>query len=170
MAPKKATRNQILTTAIEQLSGNPSSSLEVIIGATGVPRATFFRYFKDREELELAVEAHCFERLNHSLQNAKNFEETLRILLLDAPLTRYVFLLRELRYSTSLDPVTAKLEEVLTPLWEAGLIDPNVPMVWVEEVIGSLIYSGWNLARVGKLDHDQVVSLTTRTLFRGLGR
>lgn len=170
MALKATTRDQIVATAINELSSNPACSLEAIILASEVPRATFFRYFKDREDLELFVESICFECLSQGLKPAKNFEETLRILLDHAPLARYVFLRRELNASSDRDPVTAKLEEVMTPLWETGAIDESIPMSWIDEVIGSLIFAGWNLARSGKLSHDELVNLTSRTLLRGLGR
>ena len=74
---KKDTRNQIIQTgtAMIALQGYNATGIDAILKATGVPKGSFYHYFKSKEDFGLAVIDHFSESFEQRLATFLDDEE-----------------------------------------------------------------------------------------------
>jgi TetR/AcrR family transcriptional repressor of lfrA len=156
------TRQAILDAAIEVLARNPAASLGDVAEAADVGRTTLHRYFPERGELLTALRAEATARLDRAAVRARIDEGPGAAAL--ARLCQEYFDLGDVLSLLFLEQVTFEGEEggcdegfdaMVRRGHADGSIDPELPPVWVQNLLWSQLYAGWNyLAEHGASRHD----------------
>jgi AcrR family transcriptional regulator len=173
------TRRAILDAAVETLTRQPGASLGDIATAANVGRTTVHRYFPERADLIDAVSADALEKAAHATVRARLDEGPapaalarlcqeffefgdVFMLLFTMPdlLTR-----EEWQEETESDRMLLRLIE---RGHQEGTIDPDLPAVWVQQLLWSVLYTAWEQTRDYKMPKHDALSLCLRTLAKAI--
>ncbi|MFC4066486.1 TetR/AcrR family transcriptional regulator [Actinoplanes subglobosus] len=159
------TRQAILDAAIEVLARNPAASLGDVAEAADVGRTTLHRYFPERGDLLSALRDEATARLDRAGARARMDEGTGATALVR--LCQEYFdlgdvlslLFREQVAFEDADPAEGGCDDGFDAMVRRGhadgTIDPELPPVWVQNLVWSQLYAGWNyLAECGASRHD----------------
>ncbi len=157
------TRQAILDAAVEVLSRNPGAPLGEVAAAADVGRTTLHRYFPERSDLIAGLKEEVSRRFREVRERARSDDGTgageIRRLCQE-----YFELgdVLSLIFREQID-----LEGDDEPDWDDGFeavvdrghrdgsIDPELPAVWVQNLMWSQLYAGWNyVAEVGVTRHE----------------
>jgi AcrR family transcriptional regulator len=173
------TRRAILDAAVETLTRQPGASLGDIAAAANVGRTTVHRYFPERADLIDAISADALEKAAHATVRARLDEGAAPAAL--ARLCQEFFEFRDvfLLLFTMPDLLTreewqeeTESDRMLLRLVERGhregTIDPDLPAVWVQQLLWSLLYTAWEQTRDYKMPRHEALSLCLRTLAKAI--
>ncbi|MBB5923501.1 AcrR family transcriptional regulator [Actinoalloteichus hoggarensis] len=181
------TYRAILAAAASVLARNRTATLPEIAEAAGVSRTTLRRYFPDRDGLISAAVEDSVEAIEQSVADAEIEQgspvEAMRRLVaaMVSVGDRLMFLFGDPRIleghgpggvetrsgepaAASDDPVIALIERGQAE----GVFDPEVGADWIQKVLWSLVYTGYEEADQGRLPRHGVVSIVIRTLENGI--
>jgi len=173
---KSQTREAILTSACACLAENLGTKLEDLIRASGVSRATYLRYFQNREALVNAALEFAQARLSAieapstDLSVSAQLNTAVKRLIAEGDVLRFYYLHQAAHGIQFEDPTDHWFGPILDRLERDGLIDSNLPEAWTRNVIEGLIYSAWQCRSRDEFTLQQSADLVTRTLLRGLAR
>lgn len=173
------TRRAILDAAIETLTRMPNASMGDIATAANVGRTTVHRYFPERSDLIDAISADALEQVGHA---------TIRARLDDGPAaTALARLCQEYFELGDVMMLLFTMPDLLTrPEWQEeteddrvllklverghrdGTIDPGLPAEWVQQVLWSLQYTGWEMVRSHGRPKHEALTLCLRTLEKAI--
>jgi AcrR family transcriptional regulator len=173
------TRRAILDAAIETLTQHPNASLGDIATAADVGRTTVHRYFPERSDLIRAIGADALEKVSIATRNARLDEGDAPAALARLCQEYYEFgdvflllftmpdLLTEQEWQDESDDDRALLGLVERGKRE-GTIDQELPAAWVQQLVWSVLYSAWEVARGATMSRHQALSLCLRTLAKAI--
>ncbi len=177
---QQRSKEKMLDLAMYILAKNPKASLNEIAEASGVGRATLFRYFKSRKQLlhELVVAAdNKLEKattpiIEKNLPARDTLEEFIHVLV---PLgASFHFLNSELMNVEDSDMANlyknqlVRLKELSSRLKSEGEISPEVPLAWIAAVLDNLIYTAWITVSEGDIAPNDAPGLVLRSFLTGL--
>lgn len=162
---RNRTRNAILKAGARVLSQNQAAALGEIADAAGVARSTLHRYFPERTDLIEALRRYADEELGAATTRAQLDEGPAADALVrlcheffdlwDTIIWAYHDSTRDCEGTSAIDD---QLDPSVTALIERGhregSIDPAVPNAWLQQVMWSLLYSGWEYIRLGASRHE----------------
>lgn len=173
------TRQAILDAAVTLLSKDPGASLGEIAVAAGVGRTTVHRYFPERADLMRAIGTDALERIAVATSRARLTEGT-ALEALERLCQEFfelgdvlMLLFSDVTLMTSPEweeetPSDQALLELVARGHREGLIDPEFPGPWVQQLLWSFLYSAWDLVRsYGASKHD-ALRLCLRSLRKSL--
>ncbi|HEX2130850.1 MAG TPA: TetR/AcrR family transcriptional regulator [Actinophytocola sp.] len=173
------TRRAILDAAVGALVGNASATLADIAAAANVGRTTVHRYFPERSDLIDAVSAHLLERIEAATERAKldagTAPEALSRLCQEffefGDLFTLCFTVPELMAGPAWEEETDG-DRALLRLVERGhhegTIDREMEPRWVQQLLWSLLFSGWSHVRDNGVPKHHALSLCLRSLAKAL--
>ncbi len=173
---KSRTREAILTSACSCLAENLTTKLEDLIRASGVSRATYLRYFQNREAVVQAALEFARDRLSSiqapstELNSVEQLTLGIKSLIAEGDVLRFYFLHQTANGLAFADPTEEWFGPILDQLAKEQLIDASLPEGWVRTVIEGLIYSAWQCRSRDEFTLQQSADLVTRTMLRGLAR
>jgi TetR/AcrR family transcriptional repressor of lfrA len=156
------TRQAILDAAIEVLARNPAASLGDVADAADVGRTTLHRYFPERGDLLTALRAEAVARLDRAGSRAR-IDEGPGASALSRLCQEYFdlgdvlsLLFREqVAFEDDAGGCDEGFEAMVRRGHTDGTIDPELPAVWVQNLLWSQLYAGWNyLAEQGASRHE----------------
>jgi AcrR family transcriptional regulator len=151
------------------LSANPGATLLELVEASQVPRATFYRWFKDRDALEVEIDTWGMGRLDWLLSQAQpDLTDVLRVLIEAGPIVRAIYLRRERLKIEPPDPAAAFLTAAFDRHLANHLHLIRYDLAWIDECISSLIYGAWRYMSRGQRTSSDVAMMLEETIFRGL--
>jgi AcrR family transcriptional regulator len=169
------TRRAILDAAIETLTRTPNASMGDIATAANVGRTTVHRYFPERSDLVDAISADALEQVSRATNRARLDDGDASAAL--GRLCQEYFELGDVMMLlfTMPDLLTrpewqeeSEDDRVLLRLVERGqregTIDPELPAEWVQQVLWSLQYTGWEMVRSYDKPKHEALTLCLRTL------
>ena len=175
------TRRTILDAAAAVLSRDRTASLGAVADAAGIGRTTLHRYYADRASLIRALALDSIAATDDAIAASRISEgppaEALERLVLAflALGDRFGFLLGEPgieddheyreREDRSLQPVVALLARGQT----AGELRGDLPVAWMLELVGMVIYSAWRALEAGTIPREDAPRLVTTSLLRAIG-
>ena len=173
-------KQQIIEAAISLLRQTPLANMEEIASTAGVGRATLFRHFHNRQALIDDISLLCDQRFEDVFKPIEAMElpplqklhmmisasiplgETFHFLSLEA------FNLRNPKLQNAYQDDCEFWGRMLIPLQEQGVIDPDIPLIWLSETIENLVCQAWDLMNLQKYTHAQATRLVWKTLTGGL--
>ncbi|WP_033424474.1 TetR/AcrR family transcriptional regulator [Actinomadura flavalba] len=177
------TRRAILAAAAAVLARDRAATVADIARAADVGRSTVHRYFPERDDLVRAVVEDSLEVVERAGADARLDQgtplEALRRLIAGyvAAGDRIRFLWGDpdvlAGHGTPADdpdcpPVQDPMLDLVTRGQAAGVLDPDVEPVWVQNVLWALVYTGVELAEQGVLPRHGVVAHVVRTFENGV--
>lgn len=183
-------RAELVDAATAVLVANPGAAMQHIAQDIGVGRATLHRHFPTRADLLAAIVetalADATARLEQArLQEGSAPEAISRVIEALVPMGhRFAFLLREPALAgwemqpTGLgDEVAAlvarfngELGAVIERGRQEGSLRLDLPVVWVEDLLWSLVYTAWEGVQAGRLAEHGAAQLVATTVLEGLAR
>ncbi|WP_075743849.1 MULTISPECIES: TetR/AcrR family transcriptional regulator [Actinoalloteichus] len=178
------TQRAILSAAASVLARNRTATLPEIAEAAGVSRTTLRRYFPDRDGLISAAVEDSVEAIEQAVADAEIEQgapaEAMRRLVaaMVSVGDRLMFLFADPQIleghggangvpappSAPDDPVIALIERGQAE----GVFDREVTPDWIQRVLWSLVYTGYEEADQGRLSRHGVTSVVIRTLENGI--
>jgi AcrR family transcriptional regulator len=177
------TRDRIVKQAIDCLAKNPHASLEEIAIAAGVGRATIYRYFKSRNDLNVTLKTTAGEKLQSAVvpilekkipAREKFIQMVEKLIPLGASLnvSSYFNLpfkeenprVREL-YRKHMDQTGGLCRQ----LKNEGVVDPDLPLAWLVTCLDRLVFGAWETVQNGDIAPNAAPGLVIRTFFTGMG-
>jgi|GEM_PF-2562079 len=152
------------------LSRNPGSTLRELVDVAQIPRATFYRWFSDRESLERQLDLWCMINLEASLERAvpDGLTAALTVLVDAGALVRYVYVRRELLAEAPDDPVARVVTQAFITWAQAEKLEFSAPELWFVESVDALIYAAWRYSENSGQSTEDCVQLLLKTIRHGL--
>ncbi|MEU4157968.1 helix-turn-helix domain-containing protein [Actinoplanes sp. NPDC026670] len=154
------TRQAILDAAIEVLARNPGASLGDVAEAADVGRTTLHRYFPERSDLITALRAEAFARVDGAGARAR-IEEGAGAAALVRLCQEYFDLgdVLSLLFREQVESEDGACDDGFDAMVRRGhadgSIDPELPPVWVMNLMWSQLYAGWSYrSEHGASRHD----------------
>jgi TetR/AcrR family transcriptional repressor of mexCD-oprJ operon len=176
-----SSRDAILAAAMTSMLKNPSATIDDVVAAAGVSRATVFRQFPTRTDLVRAVAVSALAGLERSLQEFEHqpgdarqrLQSLLRVLMAHGEQLHFLIVAVELYDDAEVVAASNALDRYLVPVFDdavaAGILRADVPRAWVWSVVDAVIFAAWHEVQRGTLGREQAVELVEDTLLRGLG-
>ncbi|GAA4222625.1 AcrR family transcriptional regulator [Streptosporangium album] len=177
---RSRTRRAILSAAASVLARDRTATLADVAAAAEVGRSTLHRYFPDRQELVRAAVDDSFRAVENSVREAAvdqgpplaamrrlisamvDVGDRLAFLFGDPRVLEEFTVCFEPDYSV---PTTIGLIERGQA---EGVFDPQLSAEWIQQVLWSLTYTGWEAAEKGLLPRHDVTPTVTRTFESGM--
>ncbi|WP_067539352.1 TetR/AcrR family transcriptional regulator [Nocardia crassostreae] len=174
------TRRAILDAAVTVLTREPGASMATIAGQAGVGRTTMHRYFPERSDLIAALSADTMEKVNAAHARARLQDGP----ILDAldRLCQEYFELGDIFMLSYTEPQLLSGPEWKQPSPQdrefldlidrgrtEGVIDSRLDPAWVQQVLWSMLFSGWEHIKEGAARHD-ALSLCLLTFRKAISR
>ncbi|HEX8628392.1 MAG TPA: TetR/AcrR family transcriptional regulator [Catenuloplanes sp.] len=170
------TRRAIVDAAIEVLGRNPAATLGEIAAAADVGRTTLHRYFAERADLLVAVNAEGVARLDRAAARARMTEGTgaaairrlcqeyfdlgdVLSLLFSEP-----FLLSHPEWISQRGCVDPAFVAMVERGHRDGTVDPELPASWLQSLVWSQLYAGWSYVADTGTSRHEVLRLILRTI------
>lgn len=178
---QKSMQEIIQDAAFEVWSRDPSASMTEIAKASGVGRATLYRYYPSREDLLNALTISALREVNSASIGVENEAETtthifyLIIKRLLPLYDRFKFLSLDISIErqTEIRALLTQQYDEMRKLIQAAkmeeIIQAKLPDQWVIDVFDNLIYTGWLGVYNDILTEEAAVSLVFNTFFGGVG-
>lgn len=173
-------RKTILSRAAETLCQQPGLDMVGLAEATGVSRATLYRYFPNREQLIRALAFQSIEDMDAAadgiFEGLRSYRDAFRALI-DAivPLgAAYHFLARESNafedpdVKAALRRQDAELAGMIEEAKEAGELDRELPTRWIAEHLDAVVWIAWSQVAEGHVARNDAASLAFRTFWGGV--
>lgn len=178
-----SSRDAILAAAMTSLLKNPSATIDEVVAASGVSRATVFRQFPTRTDLVRAVGVSALAGLERSLQELEleldrgdamqRLQRLMRVLIAHGEQLHFLIVAVALYDDAEVVAASDALDRYLVPVFDdavaAGILRADVPRAWVWSVVDAVIFAAWHEVQRGTLGREQAVELVEDTLLRGLG-
>ncbi|SFF15573.1 DNA-binding transcriptional regulator, AcrR family [Actinoplanes philippinensis] len=154
------TRQAILDAAIEVLARNPAASLGDVAEAADVGRTTLHRYFPERGDLIAALRAEATARLDRAGDRARLGEgpggtALVRLCQEYFDLGDVLSLLFREQVEDEAGSCDEDFDAMVRRGHADGSIDPELPPVWVQNLVWSQLYAGWSYqSEHGASRHD----------------
>ncbi|MBL1120050.1 TetR/AcrR family transcriptional regulator [Streptomyces sp. 110] len=177
---RSRTRRAILGAAASVLGRDYHATLADIADAAGVGRTTLHRYFSDRTGLVSAAIEDSIAAIDESVTGAAIDQgspiEAMRRLVtaMVAVGDRLVFLFGDPRVlegrgtADTPDPLHDPVITLIKRGQAEGAFDPDVTPAWIQRVLWSLVYTGYQDADACGLPRHGIVSAVIRTLENGI--
>jgi AcrR family transcriptional regulator len=173
------TRRAILDAAITTLTRDPSASLADIAAAANVGRTTVHRYFPERSDLIDAISADALERVSQAVVRARVDEGpapgALARLCQEffefGDMFMLLFTMPDLLCREDWQVETEDDRAVLRMIergCQEGTIDPELPAVWVQQLLWSVLYTAWEQIRDYGMPKHDALTLSLRTLNKAI--
>jgi AcrR family transcriptional regulator len=173
------TRRAILDAAVSLLSKNPAASLGDVAVAAGVGRTTVHRYFPERSDLLAAICVDLLAKIAAATERAR-IDEGSALEAMERLCQEYFELGDGLLLAFE-DPQSMKggdweteteSDRALLRLVERGqaegVIDPELPPTWVQQMLWALLYVAWQHSRDEGASKHATLSLCLRTLRKSI--
>lgn len=174
-------KREIMESATGVLVANRGASMQEIADAAGVGRTTVHRYFPGREDLIRTIALQAVVESEAAMKEARLGEGPVedavqRLAEALVPVGhRFHFLLDEAQLYS--DPVYLATEEkIVKPLEELadrgkreGAFKAGVPVAWIVDTIGALVFAAWEGVRDGRIAALDAPNLVATTLLSGVG-
>ncbi|WP_329585861.1 TetR/AcrR family transcriptional regulator [Streptomyces sp. NBC_01005] len=177
---RSRTRRAILSAAASVLGRDYHATLTDIADAAGVGRTTLHRYFSDRTGLISAAIEDSIAAIDESVAGAAIDQgspiEAMRRLVtaMVAVGDRLVFLFGDPRVlegcgaAKTPEPLDDPVLTLIKRGQAEGAFDPDVNPAWIQRVLWSLVYTGYQDAEACGLPRHGIVSTVIRTLENGI--
>jgi TetR/AcrR family transcriptional repressor of mexCD-oprJ operon len=163
---------------------NPGASLDDVAAAAGVGRATLFRHFKTKTELQRAVFVRALHEVEQAIEalglkpvrgTAKaQLSLLLRTLLSVGGELRYILSAAELFEEPSVvaaaERVYAHVDPVFVAAIREGVLRDDVPLDWLRSTAEAVLHAAWFEIEAGRLARNAAPALVEATLLHGIGR
>ncbi|MER5217834.1 TetR/AcrR family transcriptional regulator [Streptomyces sp. NPDC002838] len=173
------TRRAILDAAVALLATDQTASLGDVATAAGVGRTTVHRYFPERSDLLAAIGADVLDKVAAATERTR-LDDGPALKALERLCQEYfelgdaltlMFDSPQLMSWSGWDEETAA-DRALTHLIERGqaegTIDAGMATDWIRNVLWSLLYSAWELARSSGTPKHTALTLCLRTLRKAI--
>lgn len=173
-------RKSILSRAAEALSARPGLDMATLAEATGVSRATLYRYFPNREELVRALVFQSIEDMDAAaegiFEGLPSYQDAFRVLIgAIVPLgAAYHFLTREANafddpeVKAALHKQETELAEMIEEAKEAGELDRELPTRWIAHHLDAVVWIAWSEVAAGHVARNDAAGLAFRTFWGGV--
>ena len=162
---------------------NPGASLDDVAAAAGVGRATLFRHFKTRTDLQRAVFVRALVEVQTAvraldLRPAPGAARTQLSLLLRTLLgvggeLRYILSVADLFNDPDVvaaaDGVYALVDPVFAAAVEQGVLRNDLPLSWLRATAEAVLYAAWFEIEAGTLARAGAAELVEQTVLSGIG-
>ena len=176
------TEERMLDAAIRVLGEHPEASMQEVATASGVGRATLYRYFSTRDDLVRAIRLRalrdCREALAPDVLERGSTREALEAVIgaLLPVLDRYRVLIDAPLPDRSDPEQRALVEAVERPLLDlirrgqdGGELDPRFPAGFAFGVLGGVLKAARAAIAAGEVSPERAHPLAVRALLAGLG-
>jgi len=176
------TRDRIVKQAIDCIAQNSQASLEEIATAAGVGRATIYRHFKSRNDLNTVLKTTAGEKLlcvvapilEEDLPAREKLIQIVRKLIpLGASLNVSAYFnipfndenprVRE-TYKNHMD----QARRLCIQLKNEGVVDSDIPLAWLMTTLDSLVFAAWEKVQSGDIAPNAAPGLVIRTFLTGM--
>lgn len=178
----ETTRDRIVKQAIDCIAQNPNASLEEIATAAGVGRATIYRHFKSRNDLNIVLKAVAGEKLHSAAVSIleknipardKLIQMVQKMIPLGASLNVSTYFnipfkdenprVRE-TYQKHLDQAGG----LCTLLKNEGVVGKDIPLAWLITSLDSLVFAAWEKVQSGDIAPNDAPGLVIQTFLTGM--
>jgi len=163
---------------------NPGASLDDVAAAAGVGRATLFRHFKTKTELQRAVFVRALHEVEAAIEalglkpargTAKaQLSLLLRTLLSVGAELRFILSAAELFEEPSVvaaaERVYAHVDPVFAAAVREGVLRDDVPLAWLRATAEAVLHAAWFEVEAGHLARTAAAELVETTILHGIGR
>ncbi|HEY8789102.1 MAG TPA: TetR/AcrR family transcriptional regulator [Actinopolymorphaceae bacterium] len=168
-----ATLVPVLDTAAAVLAKDPAASLGQVAAAAGIGRTTLHKQFPTRLDLLVAVASRGLDIIESVTAAAHDDPEPLRRLVVDLlPFGAHMTLLMQQPEVFADDAVTTRTDAIAAPIAaivaSAGTVRPGVPDWWLVRSLHSLLFTAWDLVRMGWLAPRDAPDLVLSTFTGGV--
>jgi TetR/AcrR family transcriptional regulator, mexCD-oprJ operon repressor len=169
----------ILEAAVHVLAERGDASMADIAAATGVGRATLYRYFPTREALVDALKAEAFEELSARLENAgldrapvpEGLERLLRAFFLVGE--RYIFLVNE-RTKPDVRKEEERFARPLRALFQRGIdegvLRDDLDSATFLDLLGGLVHAAFEIGLPRKVGVEEAAATVVSLFLDGARR
>jgi AcrR family transcriptional regulator len=178
---RSRTRRAILAAAAAVLARDRAATLADIADAAEVARSTLHRYFTDRDELVRAAIVDSLAAIEEGQRAAAidqgPADEGMRRLLtamVDAG-ERLAFLFADPHLAQTLDQTQWEPDATVPGVLDLikrgqaeGVFDPGQKPEWIQRVIWSLTYTGWEAGEKGELARHEIAGAVIRSFENGV--
>jgi AcrR family transcriptional regulator len=181
---RPSTQEALLVAARVVFQKNPGASLDEVAAAAGVGRATLFRHFKTRTELQRAVFVRALLEVEQAidalgLKPAPGAARAQLSLLLQTLLSvggelRFILSSAELFEEPSVvaasERVYALVDPVLAAAVHEGVLRDDMPIAWLRATAEAVLHAAWFEIEAGHLARAAAAALVEETILSGIGR
>lgn len=184
MRPVRVTSEEALLIAARSVfQKNPGASLDEIAAAAGVGRATLFRHFKTKVDLQRAVFVWALEEVRRAVKALRLKREPgtsraqlsllLQTLLGVGGELRYILSATELFDDPSIvaasDEIYALVDPILIAAVEEGVVRNDMPLPWLRAAAEAVLNAAWFEVEAGTLARADALPLVEATILTGIG-
>jgi AcrR family transcriptional regulator len=174
-------RQAIIQAGLNLFIQNEDSTLVDIAKAADVGRATLYRQFKTREDLQESIGLYCLDRFDEVNLNvetqASNPMDALRLVLQNILLlySEFTFLSKFEIFLTSSEKLQSRmraqddeLRDLISLNLKQGFICDTYSVDWVFFFFEGLLWAGYQAIRSGRYDSAQAAALAFQTFNHGV--
>ncbi|MBU1435902.1 TetR/AcrR family transcriptional regulator [Paraglaciecola sp.] len=174
-------RQAIIQAGLKLFIQNEDSTLVDIAKAADVGRATVYRQFKSREDLQESIGLYCLDRFDDINQNieaqASNPMDAIRLVLQNILLlySEFTFLSKFESLLTSSEKLQSRmraqddeLRDLISLNLKQGFIRDTYSVDWVFFFFEGLLWAGYQAIRSGHFDPLQAAALAFHTFNHGV--
>ncbi len=183
-SPRPAAEERIVGAARAVLSRNPGATVDDVVAASGVSRATFFRCFSNRTALLRAVATAAVGDLQQALTEvtaldghadvAPRLSAILAVLIAHGEHLRFLASAVDLYEDPAIAAAAGEADEVIAPIIDdavrAGILRDDLPRAWLWAATDALVFAAWHEVSVGRLARNDAARVVEDTLLAGFGR
>lgn len=174
-------RKAIIQAGLKLFIQNEDSTLVDIAKAADVGRATLYRQFKTREDLQECIGLHCldrFDEVNVDVEaQARNPMDALRLILQNLLplypeftfLSKFEVVLKRCKTLKSrMREQDDELRDLISLNLQQGFISDEYSVDWVFFFFEGLLWTGYQAIRSGHCDSAQAATLAFQTFVHGV--
>lgn len=183
-ARRESKEARIVAAARAILTRNPGATLDEIVQASGVSRATFFRAYRSRDVLLRAVATTALAELERGLAEAlarveqasvrTRFRTAIEVLLAHGEQLRFLVSAVELYEDPTIARAAMAADTHLAPVIDeaiaGGLLRADVSRAWLWAAGDALIFAAWHEVSVGRMARADAARIVEGTLLDGFGQ
>jgi AcrR family transcriptional regulator len=174
-------RQAIIQTSLILFIQNEDSTLVDVAKASNVGRATVYRQFKSKEELQECIGLYCLDRFDdinkHIEKQARDSLDAIRLVLQNTLLlySEFTFLSKFENFlknspnlQSRMEAQNDELRDLLTLTLKQGFISNKYSVEWVFCFFEGLLWAGYQAVRSGFFDSEQASALAFNAFKHGV--
>jgi AcrR family transcriptional regulator len=180
-APRASSRDALLGAALRVLTTNPGATIDDVVAASGVSRATMFRQFPTRTALLREVGVVAYAALSDALASSivddgdatAGLRRLLGVLVAHGEQLRFLVSAVELYDDPVLDAASLDVDRFIVPVVDAaraaGVLRADVNKDWLWAAADALIFAAWTEVSRGTIARNDATAFVESALLHGFG-
>lgn len=177
----KKSEQIIIDTALQVFTKNPNAPIEIVLEASKISRATFYKYFSSKNKLVERLMIFSLDEterlltptfLDKELSNEAKMKKMFEVLIPMGESFNFLNLFPEIFATpiiqTQYESQMKFLAALIGELQAEQKISSNLPIEWILEFCDAIIYAGWRSLEKGMVAPKKISDYAFKSFFNGV--